>query len=85
MHIKGKTNKQTKSAQISPYLKLTQATGPTLGGQKPKGRKTSTFQPEKRDLKHDILKIIIITMKRQRNTTQMKEQIRNTEVQLNEE
>ena len=28
------TNKN--SAQISPYMKLTQTTGPTLGGQKPK-------------------------------------------------
>ena len=35
------TNKN--SAQISPYIKLTQTTGPTLGGQKPKGRKNSTL------------------------------------------
>ena len=36
--IRGKSNKQTNknSAQISPYMKLTQTTGPTLGGQKPK-------------------------------------------------
>jgi len=34
---RGKTNKN--SAQISPYKKLTQTTGPSLGGQKPKGRK----------------------------------------------
>ena len=35
---RGKTNKQTNknSAQISPYMKLTQTTGPILGGQKPK-------------------------------------------------
>jgi len=34
-------NKQTNksSAQISPYMKLTQPIGPTLGGHKPKGRK----------------------------------------------
>ena len=45
----GKTNKQTKnSAQISPYMKLTQTTGPTLGGQKPKGRKNSNLKPGKR-------------------------------------
>ena len=37
--IRGKTNKQTKnSAQLSPYNKLTQTTGPTLGEQKPKGK-----------------------------------------------
>ena len=44
--IKGKTNKH--SAQISPYRKLILATGPTLGGQKPKGRKNSTIKPGER-------------------------------------
>ena len=45
--IRGKTNKNP--AQISPYMKLTQTTGPNLGGQKPKGRKNSTLKPgEKR-------------------------------------
>ena len=87
-------NKQTNknSAQISPYTKLTQTTAPILGGQKPKGRKDSTFFKEriqlslkfgKGDLKHNNLKKII--MKRQRNTAQMKKQTRNTEVQINEE
>jgi len=47
--IRGKTNKQTEnSAQISPYNKPTQTTGPTLGEQKPKGRKNSTLKPGKR-------------------------------------
>ena len=32
--IRGKTNKKN-SAQISPYTKLTETTGSTLGGQKP--------------------------------------------------
>ena len=43
-------NKQTNlsSAQISPYRKLTQTTGPTSGGQKQKGRKNSTLKPGKR-------------------------------------
>ena len=36
----------------------------------------------KEDLKHNKLKK---KMKKQRNTTQMKEQTRNTEVQINEE
>ena len=40
------TNKN--AAQISPYTKLRQTTGPTLGGQKPKGRKNSTLKPGKR-------------------------------------
>jgi len=41
-------NKQAhkNSAQISASMKLTQTTGPTLGGQKPKGRKNSTFFKE---------------------------------------
>ena len=42
------TNKQKNSAQTSPYTKLAQTTGPTLGGQKPKGRKNSTLKPGKR-------------------------------------
>ena len=42
------TNKQTKTTQIAPYMKLTQTTGPALGGQKPKGRKNSTFKAGKR-------------------------------------
>jgi len=54
------TNKN--SAQISPYAKLTQTTGPTLGGQKPKGRKNSNFFKERIQLslkpgkKHNNLK-----------------------------
>ena len=40
------TNKN--SAQISPYMKLTQTTGPILGGEKPKGRNNSTLKPGKR-------------------------------------
>ena len=34
--------------QIAPYAKLTQTTGPTLEGQKPKGRNNSTLKPGKR-------------------------------------
>ena len=37
-------------------MKLTQTTGPILGGQKPKGRKNSTLKPGKGDLKHNKLK-----------------------------
>ena len=64
-------------------MKLTQTTALTLGGQKPKGRKKSTLKPGKRRLQTQEVKIIII-MKRQRNTVQMKEQTRNTEVQIDE-
>ena len=44
--IRGKTIKN--SAQTSPYMKLTQTTGPTLGGQKPKGRNNLTLKPGKK-------------------------------------
>ena len=36
-------------------MKLTQTTGPILGGQKPKGRKNSTLKSGKGDLKHNKL------------------------------
>ena len=39
-------------------MKLTQTTGQTLGGQKPKGRNKSTLKPGKEDLKHNKLKKI---------------------------
>ena len=40
--------KKKPSPQISPYMKLTQTTGPNLGGQKPKGGKNSASMPGKR-------------------------------------
>ena len=61
-------------------MKLTQTKGPTIG-QKPKGRKNSTLKPGKR--RPQTIKKII--MKMQKHTAQMKEQTRNTEVQINEE
>ena len=72
-------------------MKLTQTTGPTLGEQKPKGRKNSTLfkeriqlslKPGKRRPQTQYIKKI---MKRQRNTTQMKKQTQNTEIQITEE
>ena len=42
------------SAQISPYVKLIQTTGPILGGQKPKGRKNSTLKPGKKETSNTI-------------------------------
>ena len=59
---------------------LTQITGPTLGGQKPKGRKNSTLKPYS-----TLTQYIKKKMKRQRNTTQMKEKTRSAEVQIDEE
>ena len=46
--IRGKTNIQKWSVQISPYTKLTQTTGPTLEGKRQKGRENSTLKPGKR-------------------------------------
>ena len=83
--MRGKTSKQTNknSAQISPYMKLTQTTGPTLEGRNQKEERIQPWSLGKGDLKHNQLRKQI--MKRQRNTTQMKEQTRNTEVQINGE
>ena len=46
--IRGKTKQNKSSAQISPYMKLTQITGQTLRGQKQKGRKNSALKTGKR-------------------------------------
>ena len=58
-------------------MTLTQTTGPTLGGQKPKGRNNSNLKPGKGDFKHSNLKKE--RKKRQSNTTQMMEQTRRQE------
>ena len=74
-------------------MQLTQTTGSILGRQKPKERKNSPFfkeiiqfslnpgkrRPQQNKLKKERKK------ERQRNTTQMKKQTRNTEVQINKE
>ena len=79
--IRGKTNKQNLSTKLT--LRLTQPTGPTLGGPKLKRRKNSALKPGKR--RPQTQQVMKKMMKRQRNITQMKEQTRNTEVQINEE
>ena len=72
-------------------MKLTQTSGPILGGKKPKERKNSTFFKERIQLSLKAGKETSNTvtlkkvMKRQMNTTQMKEQTRNTKIQINEE
>ena len=48
------TNKN--SAQISPYTKLTQTTGPTLGGQNQKEERIQPCSLGKGDLKHNKFK-----------------------------
>ena len=42
------------SAQILPFTKLTQNTGPILGRQKSKGRKNSTLKPGKNENSNTI-------------------------------
>ena len=76
------TNKQT-SAQISPYKKLTQTTGPNLKGRNQKEERIQPWSLGKVDLKHNKFKKI--NNKKAENTTQMKQQTRNTEVQINKE
>ena len=63
-------------------MKFTQITGPTLENRDENEERIQPWSLGKGYLKHNKLKKII---KRQRNTTQMKEQTRNTEVQTNEE
>ena len=45
--IRGKQTNKKLSTNLTLY-EATQTTGPTLGGQKPKGRKDSTLKPGKR-------------------------------------
>ena len=47
MAWENKNNNNKNSAQFSPYRKLTQTTGPILGGKKPIGGKNSNFKPGK--------------------------------------
>ena len=47
LHIRGKQTNEN-SVQISSYTKLTQTSGPNLGGQKTERRKNSILKPGKR-------------------------------------
>ena len=71
------------SAQISPYNKLTKITGPKLEGRNQKEERIQPWSLGKENLKQSKLKKK--KNERQRNTTQMKGQTRNTEAQINEE
>ena len=71
-------NKQTNknSAQISPYKKLTETTGPHLEWRNQKKKEFNLEAGEKKI--SNTISLKKRKMKRQRNTTQMKEQTRNT-------
>ena len=81
--------KNTLEGINSRISEAEQTSRPTIGGQKQKGRKNSTFFKERiqlslslgKDFKHNKLK----KYNRKRNTAQRKGQTRNPEVQINEE
>ena len=64
-------------------MKLTQTTGPTLTKGETKRKKELNLEAWEKETSNTMF--LKKTMKRQRNTMQMKEQTRNTEVQINEE
>ena len=64
-------------------MKLKKTTAPTLEGAETKRKKEFNLEAWGKGTSNTIIKKKI--MKRQRNTAQMKEQTRNTEVQINEE
>ena len=74
------TNKQKLSTNITLY-KLTQSTGSTLGGQKPKGRKNSILKTWKRRPQTQWVK----KNNEKAEKYYTNEGTRNTEVQINEE
>jgi len=76
------TNKQTQH-KSHPIWSLHKPLNQPQEGRHKKERKNSTLKPGKGNLKQNKLKKKKV--KRQRNTAQMKEQTRNTEVQVNEE
>ena len=64
-------------------MKLTQTIGPTLGGQKPKGRKNSALKPGKR--RPQTQQVKNKNNEKAEKYYKMKEQTRNTEVLINED
>ena len=77
------TNTQKSSAQLSPYTNLYTLLEQHQGGRNQTEERNQPWSLGKGDLKHNKLKKKKI--KRQRNTTQIKEQTRNTEIQTNED
>ena len=81
--IRGKTNKQTKTQHKSHPIQAYTNHWTNLNRAETKKKKEFNLEAWEKETSNTIkLKKI---MKRQRNTTQMKEQIRNTEVKTNEE
>ena len=80
--IRGKTNKQKTQHKSHPIWSLYKPLDQAYEGRNLKEEKNQTGSLGNGHLKHTKLKKI---MKRQRNTTQMKDHTRNTGVQINEE
>ena len=91
--IRGKTNKQKLSTNLTLYKAYTihwtnlrrAETKKKKEFNLLKNRIKCSLKPGKGDLKNNKLKKKKKNMKRQRNTTQMKEQTRNIEFQIDEE
>ena len=88
MPISGKTNqpnKQKLSSNFTLYEAYTNHWA-NLRRTETKRKKQFSLEAWEKETTNTIFKkIIIIIMKRQRNTTEMKEQTGNTEAQINEE
>ena len=81
--IRGKTNKQTKTQHKShPIQRLHKPLDQTQEGRNQREERIQPLSLGKGDIKHNKLKK---NNEKAKNTTQMKEQTRNTEVQINEE
>ena len=80
--IRGKTTKQTKPQHKSHPIQSLHKHWTNLRRAETRKKKEFNLEACKKETSNNKLKKI---MKRQRKTTQMKEQTRNTEVQINEE
>ena len=80
--IRGKTNKQKTPQKSHPIWSLYKPLHETCWGRNQKEERIQSWNLGKGNLKHNKFKKVT---KRQRNTEKMKEQTRNTEVQINEE
>ena len=80
--IRGKTNKQTNKTQCKSHSIQSLHKPLDLGGQETKRKKKKKLNLEGWEKETSITVSLKKIMKRQKNTTQMKEQSRNKEVQI---
>ena len=74
-------NKQTNknSVQISPYMNLTQTTGQTLRGQKPKGRKNQPSSRKEFNFSEDLEKETSNRVSKKKKKKERKKERNNNE------